>query len=242
MHGSSGYHWARKRFCSVHVKQLQRMDPRNMKETNVVKVKDIFTGGEGGLHRGGGSASRGGSASSRVCIQESLQQGGVCIKGVLHQGGCIQGVCIWVPGACTQGDLHPVGVRVSASRVGWVDPPPLHTMGYGKRVGGTHPTGMHSSSSKYSIWIVTIPHLRVTLTPHPHSRILLSLRSCVRSSHHNDSQTVDITCYVYHTLSMTTLRLKCPLRKKYGLYSVQTKNKFLRISLATVYLEKTYWH
>ena len=27
---------------------------------------------------------------------------------------------------------------------GWADPPPSDTMGYGQRVSGTHPTGMHS--------------------------------------------------------------------------------------------------
>ena len=46
----------------------------------------------------------------------------------LHSGGvCIQGVCI------------PGGVCIGEGA-----DPPSDTTGYGKRVGGTHPTGIHS--------------------------------------------------------------------------------------------------
>ena len=36
----------------------------------------------------------------------------------------------------------------SASRGGWAEPPLDDTTGYGQRAGSTHPTGMHSCSSK----------------------------------------------------------------------------------------------
>ena len=34
--------------------------------------------------------------------------------------------------------------------MGWADPPPLDTTGYGQQAGGTHPTRMHSYFGYYS--------------------------------------------------------------------------------------------
>ena len=59
---------------------------------------------------------------SQACDIPSVNGGGGC----LHPGE----VCI------EKGGLHRGG--------GMGRPPTLHTMGYGQRAGGTHPTGMHS--------------------------------------------------------------------------------------------------
>ena len=80
----------------------------------------------------------------KVCIGEVYIKGGVNIQGSLHWGGLHQG------GVNIQGSLHWGG---SASWGGWHPgwgvcqtprSPKSDTMGYGKRTGGTHPTGMHS--------------------------------------------------------------------------------------------------
>ena len=61
-----------------------------------------------------------------LSVSHSIHRG--LPRGCLHRGGC----------------LHPRG---SASR-GWGvgQTLPVDTTGYSKRAGGTHPTGMHSSS------------------------------------------------------------------------------------------------
>ena len=68
-----------------------------------------------------------GNVFTLVC--HSVHGGGLPPGGLHLRGVCLQGVCIW--GVCIQG----VGQT-----------PPSHTMGYGQRAGGTHPTGMHSCS------------------------------------------------------------------------------------------------
>ena len=89
-----------------------------MKETNVVKVKDIFT--VGGVSIGGGeSASRGGLHPGESAAR------GVCIQGVLHQGGCIQGVCIWVPGGLDPGGSASSGCEGICIQGRLGRPPPI---------------------------------------------------------------------------------------------------------------------
>ena len=57
--------------------------------------------------------------------------------GVLHRGGSLHRGGFYI-----REGLHRGGVYIQG---GWADsPPPLDTTGYGQRVGGTHPTEMHS--------------------------------------------------------------------------------------------------
>ena len=49
-------------------------------------------------------------------------------------------VILFREGVCLQGGLHPGGLGKS---------PPSDTTGYGPRVGGTHPTGMHSCLANF---------------------------------------------------------------------------------------------
>ena len=68
-------------------------------------------------------------SASEVCLQES-EVGSESGRSVSRERG-------WGP--------PTVG---SASRDGWAEPPLDGTTGYGQRAGSTHPTGMHSCSSK----------------------------------------------------------------------------------------------
>ena len=89
---------------------------------------------QGGVHgvRGRGWAWQGGRVWWGVCMAwEACVVGGVHGRGVWHGGGhawwgaCVVGACVVVG----DGGMHA---------------PLADTMGYGQRVGGTHPTGMHS--------------------------------------------------------------------------------------------------
>ena len=62
---------------------------------------------------------------------------GVCIRGVESASG---GLHPW--GLHPGGDLHPEGGSASGG-LGRPTDPPSDTTGYGQRVGGTYPTGMH---------------------------------------------------------------------------------------------------
>ena len=89
------------------------------------------------VHRGGGGLHLEGSASREGLHpgEGSASRGGVCIRGRgLHPGeGSASGEEV-----CIQGrGLHPAGLART---------PPSDTMGYGQRVGSTHPTGIHSCS------------------------------------------------------------------------------------------------
>ena len=76
-------------------------------------------------------------------------------KRSLGQGNVFTPVCHSVHegsasgGSASEGGLPPGGLHLRGRGVyiqgGWADPS-SHTMGYGQRAGGTHPTGMHSCS------------------------------------------------------------------------------------------------
>ena len=85
---------------------------------------------------------------SQVCVIPSVRGEGVCIQWGLP-GGSACGVCLGGSAsrgsAYIKGGLHPTGVCLKGLHPGgWADPPVLDTTGYSQRVGGTHPTGMHS--------------------------------------------------------------------------------------------------
>ena len=50
-----------------------------------------------------------------------------------------------IRGVCIQGGLHLLHSAGGGLHLGaWADPPLPGNVGYGRRVGSTHPTGMHS--------------------------------------------------------------------------------------------------
>ena len=84
----------------------------------------------------------GAGAEGELASQHALGRRGLASQHALGRGVCIQGegVCIWGMG------LHPgrwVGQTPLPTRDTW------DTMGYGQRVGGMHPTGIHSCGCMY---------------------------------------------------------------------------------------------